>query len=188
MSKKPSTAAQSFKELIHLDDLPSLGPRRRASAWPEAEVLRRVDEWLQARALTGPVAEALRGCALLWHDHLAAAHGIAQGLSDANGSFLHAVMHRREPDYWNSKYWWNRVGAHPAFPSLAGRVLESVTARQDPDLACHFLASGRWDPAAFVDACEAVADEPADADVPRFLREVQRLEFEALVETLLANH
>jgi hypothetical protein len=35
---------------------------------------------------------------------------------------VHAIMHRREPDPWNSKYWWRRVGAHPCFPELARRA------------------------------------------------------------------
>jgi hypothetical protein len=39
-----------------------------------------------------------------------------QQLRDATDSlsFWHAIMHRREGDFWNSKYWYARCRNHPA--------------------------------------------------------------------------
>src|SRR5208282_3154263 len=39
----------------------------------------------------------------LWHDGLDESHRISQGLSSPAGSFWHAIMHRREGDFSNSK-------------------------------------------------------------------------------------
>jgi hypothetical protein len=64
----------------------------------------------------------------LYHDFLDESHAVSQDLPSPEGSFWHAVMHRREPDPSNSKYWWRRVGSHPVLVE--------------------------WDPFAFVDACE----------------------------------
>src|SRR5262245_42612875 len=54
----------------------------------------------------------------LYHDGLDESHAISQDLDTAEGSFWHAIMHRREPDAWNSKYWWRRVGDHAVLGRL----------------------------------------------------------------------
>lgn len=184
--KPPSPPAQeSFLSLVKTHELPDLGPRRRPSAWPAAEVRRRVAGWLEGQGMAGSRGAMLLGAALLWHDCLHEAHELAQKDSGADGSFLHAVMHRREPDFGNSNYWWHRVGSHPCFPALAGRVLELLTARQQPELAAQLLPGGRWNPGALVDACEVAADEPAGSPLVALLQEIQALEFEAFVSHLL---
>ena len=44
-----------------------------------------------------------------WDD----AHRVAQDISTAEGSYWHAIVHRQEPDDWNSAYWFRQVGRHP---------------------------------------------------------------------------
>ena len=48
----------------------------------------------------------------LWlaHNYLDESHRISQEIENPTGSFWHAIMHRREGDYSNSKYWFRRVG------------------------------------------------------------------------------
>jgi hypothetical protein len=38
------------------------------------------------------------------------AHTIVQNLSDLYAAWIHAYLHRKEPDIWNSKYWYRRCG------------------------------------------------------------------------------
>ena len=61
-------------------------------------------------------------CAGLWLyvDELDRSHMISQGIDDATGSFWHGIMHRREGDFSNSHYWFNRVGKHPAMAKIVG--------------------------------------------------------------------
>jgi hypothetical protein len=33
-----------------------------------------------------------------------------QVMSDVNAMWIHAYLHRKEPDIWNAKYWYNRCG------------------------------------------------------------------------------
>lgn len=110
---------------------------------------------------------AARAChAGLWlyHDFLHESHEISQDLPDAAGSCLHAIMHRREPDAGNSKYWWRRVGPHPVL-----RQLEELA----PALGYEYTS-----PFAFVDFCEHVRDTgTADEELAR---RVQLLEWRLL--------
>jgi hypothetical protein len=119
----------------------------------------------------GGNADMTRACqAGLWlaFDFLDESHRISQDLNTVEGSFWHAILHRREPDAWNSKYWWKRVGKHPVFVDLAREAA-----------ALGYAGKGSsWDPDAFVDACEAHRGKgDATEDV---LRRVQRAEWELL--------
>lgn len=38
------------------------------------------------------------------------AHRIAQSISTAGGSWVHAYLHRKEGDRWNAAYWYRRAG------------------------------------------------------------------------------
>ena len=63
------------------------------------------------------MAQAVACSLWLWHDWLDEAHAIAQRLHNETGSFWHAIMHRRQGDFANSKYWLKHCQAHPALRS-----------------------------------------------------------------------
>ncbi len=63
---------------------------------------------------------ALQAGLWLYVDELDRSHTISQSIDDATGSFWHGIMHRREGDFWNSHYWFRRVGNHPAMARIAG--------------------------------------------------------------------
>jgi len=49
----------------------------------------------------------------LWHDlndDWDTAHGIVQQMSDIQAMWIHAYLHRKEPDIWNAKYWYRNAG------------------------------------------------------------------------------
>ena len=174
-----------FKQLLATSDLPSLGPDVRNGVITEPELNRKLDGLFLGSAMQPINQQLIRSLLLLWHDHLDASHNISQGIENSDGSFLHAIMHRREPDYWNAKYWWRRVGTHPAFPEIARRVGELLAGsrrREEADLAKQLLPGGKWDSCAFVDLCEQEANSPRHGEL---LREIQRIETEVLLESFL---
>ena len=116
----------------------------------------------------------IQSAALLWHDHLDESHNFSQDISSTDGSFLHGIMHRREPDYSNAKYWFNRVGAHSAYPEILKRVTPLVFGT-----SLERLTGTEWDAAVMVDA---VSGAQASSDEYALLQQVQRVEFEVLLE------
>lgn len=122
---------------------------------------------------------ALRAGLFQWHDALDESHECSQSIEGKGrhqaGDYWHAIMHRREPDYGNSKYWFRRVGPHPIFPELARRA-EPVISKSLPDWKDRLLRGG-WDPCAFVDLCECAADgkHPAEETAAETIQEIEML-------------
>ncbi|MCS7060531.1 MAG: hypothetical protein RMN25_05130 [Anaerolineae bacterium] len=130
------------------------------------------DPALSARILACECSDALKAGLLLWNDDLDASHRLSQQINTPTGSYWHAIMHRREPDYWNSKYWFHQTGRHPALAEVgrrASRLLDDVA----------WLHNSRYDPFAFVDACEAAAQGGSDTTA---LQAFQQLEIKVLIE------
>ncbi len=173
-----------LKVLLHTQDPAHLGPERRACALAIAEIDRRLASALADTRLTPAIKDLLRSLVYLWHDHLDASHTLAQSIETADGSFVHGIMHRREPDYSNAKYWFRRVGSHPSFLALAVRTGELLEKRGETDLHSRLLPNKMWDAFAFVDAVEEAGEGQFRSTIPT-LEEIQKLEFECLLENIV---
>jgi hypothetical protein len=149
----PITYPTAVAELLALPCRMPLGP-----GTPDHSVVDRL------RALTFPPA-CLAG---LWlrFNHLDESHTISQEIHTSEGSAWHAVMHRREPDAWNSKYWWRKVGHHPFLDALR---------EQAPALGYEYMT-----PEAFIDFCEKARGTGNDEE--RLAEAVQELEWRLLFE------
>jgi hypothetical protein len=170
----------SLSLLLATPEPPELGPGPRAGVQSETAVNQGVDEFLRRAKLPVDQGRLLRALVLLWHDHLAAAHGIAQNVNNADGAYVHGIMHRREPDYGNAAYWFRRVGRHPAFPELARRVGELFPGEKRNSLAAELLPSGEWDALGFITACERAARRDPSDGAHQLLRQAQGIETQVL--------
>lgn len=145
-----------------------------------------VDELFQGESLKNTTfGEAIKSGLLLWNDALDESHTISQGLENQTGSYWHGIMHRREPDYSNAKYWFGRVGKHPIFSQLRERAIAiSKETTSSSDALTHIAqtieAAENWDAYQFIDWCQA-AENGNDADVTRFLQQVQAEEIKLLL-------
>jgi hypothetical protein len=123
-----------------------------------------------AKAKDRDFALACMASLWLYHDFLDESHSISQDLDTAEGSYWHALMHRREGDFSNAKYWFRRVGEHAVFPALADAAREFGLK----------LRSERWNPFDFVDLCEKHTGTGTPDEM--LLRRVQQKEWELLFD------
>jgi hypothetical protein len=135
--------------------------------------------------LTKPIvnptdAQALLAGLWLWHDWLDSSHTISQSINTPTGSFWHAIMHRREGDFSNAKYWYARCTNHPVLATMSPFVNDILHPLPADKSFLRLTASG-WNPNAFVDLCEALHNHPADPRYPVGVL-LQKLEWRLLFD------
>ncbi len=160
----PSTYGRVVAELVALPRLAALGPGSPVKA---VEVgLRRFNPRTDLGTLvtTSDAARACQAGLWLYYDYLHESHEVSQELETPEGNFWHAVMHRREPDAANSKYWWRRVGPHPVLAQIR---------EESPALGYAFTS-----PEEFVDFCERVRGSNSPDE--NLAKRVQLLEWQLL--------
>lgn len=102
-------------------------------------------------------------------------HTVAQELETPEGSYWHAILHRQEPDDWNSGYWFRRVGRHAIFDPLEAEAARLSALR--PEAAAP--AGGAWNPESFIRYCAAARQRPGSAE-EALAREIQSAEWRLL--------
>lgn len=133
----------SLRRLIEEASLPSYAEGAIHQATSD-----KIPDVARESGFSGKLAES--GLWLLAND-LDRSHVISQNHASAEGSFWHGIMHRREGDFGNAKYWFRKVGGHVVHDELASE-LTSLLGEDDFELA-DFLAAADDFAEALVDAC-----------------------------------
>ncbi len=161
-------------------ELPPLGPGRPIAAL--ADSLARVDpaRWADnAGPLSPAAADCCRAGLWLWNGFLERSHRLSQAVPTAEGSWWHGIMHRREPDPGNAKYWFRQVGDHPLAQPLADRIRQHLAVAEVPPPAAWLIRVPRWDAFRFVDLCEQARHSGGHLEA--VAREVAAIEWYALL-------
>lgn len=178
---KPEIYSQPIAELLVFDRLCELGPGEpverlrpklaRLTVQSLAGEQRLVDEQMAAACLAG-----------LWlrFDFLDESHRISQELETATGSYWHGIMHRREPDDSNARYWFRRVGRHPVFEPLAAEAARLAQTAALDRTSQWLAAGGPWDPLAFVELCSEA--RRGKSRLEPLCRQIQQREWELLFD------
>jgi hypothetical protein len=124
------------------------------------------------------MAQACLAGLWLYHDFLEESHAISQEIHTPSGSFWHGILHRREGDYDNAKYWFRRVGNHPVYTPLRQFAAEAAAGESDADTR-FLLKQAAWDPFRFVDLCQASTARNAGAEL---CESIQTREWELLFD------
>jgi hypothetical protein len=173
-----------IQELLREDRLMPLGPgtprdKFRAVLKVPLEAL-----FAPAKIVDRDAAHACQAALWLYFDYLDESHAISQDLDTVEGSYWHGILHRREPDYGNAKYWFRRVGQHPVFALLREAAAELADSDAAPNEAAFLAEQKSWDPFAFIDLCEAAARGKADE---LLCRTIQRHEWDLLFDYCYAR-
>lgn len=153
-----STAIQTLLDGFRIPDLgpgcPNLAAKEQLNRLTPENAFPQVKDRDMARL-------CIAGLWLL-HDFLEESHEISQTIKNPSGNYWHGIMHRREPDAWNAKYWFKQVGRHPALKRISDsyRVV--------------------YDPLDFIERAEACRDTGNDDE--RELKMIQRREWDMLFE------
>jgi hypothetical protein len=163
-----------FSPLLATAPLNDLGPGQPISAMHEKLVNISLDAAFAPHQIANrEMAEACLAGLWLRFDFLDESHTISQEIHNPTGSFWHGIMHRREPDYENAKYWFRRVGDHEIFPALCAAARTAVSPKLQPDSrrdsgerskdakldrTSQYLATqDNWDPYRFIDLVASTA-------------------------------
>lgn len=130
------------------------------------------------------MAEAVKSGLCLALDAWDEAHSIAQDLDTVEGSYWHGIVHRREPDAGNAKYWFRRVGQHPIFQQLTSQ--ETRQALPATTAFDQIVSSGSWESFTFIDLCMACENGQSPELKPELVA-LQSKEISLLLEHCIQN-
>ena len=132
------------------------------------------------KLVDGDMAACCLSAVWLLHDFLDASHHLSQEIATPSGSFWHGIMHRREGDLANAKYWFRRVGQHPVLEALGQRAAELAATRGEERAATKLISGGVWEPFEFVDLCESAVRGHTNTE--DLCRDIQQTEWELLFD------
>ena len=176
----PTGYGNTFETLLSQSELSSLD-----QGTPNYSIKKKLDElsvdnaFSNASIQSSSMAQCCIAGIWLHHGFLDESHKISQSIATPTGSYWHGLMHRREPDYSNSKYWFRRVGNHPVFTSL----LESLAVMTPQAQITEFETMSKqstWDPFTFIDYCEMSCQQPSP--LKELCKRIQQIEYQLLFD------
>ena len=119
------------------------------------EIIEKIHNLSDQDLCGGPIgdhdmAQAARAGLLLIAGAFEEAHGIVQELETLEAYYWHGIVHRQEPDWFNAKYWFRRLGHHVVFDEL----MKVITQESSQSNQARDIMGDGWDAFAFVDLCQ----------------------------------
>jgi len=181
MSFDPKAYGPVFEELLEEEQLNPLGPGSPSAKVKSALIALTVERaFVPHKIVDANMAKACLSATWLYHDYLDESHRISQSIDTPTGSYWHGIMHRREPDFSNSKGWFRKVGEHPVFKLLRTAAAELASASNVHESAAFLANQPNWEPFRFVDLCEACIKGTSPSEM--LCRQIQKREWQLLFD------
>lgn len=171
-----STLTEIIQRLQERKPLPALCPKEIWDPALSEQIHSLSDQEITGRDHPSLLsAQLTRAGLLLWNDDLDGSHAVSQQISEPLGSYWHGIMHRREGDFNNSKYWFSNVGKSEIYSELYKHGCE---------IAPELESWGEWKPERFIDWVELAESASASmsAEEMERIKEIQVLEFSLVLQ------
>ena len=106
-----------------------------------------------------------------YHNALDDSHKQAAKDEGDAAAYWHGMVHRREGDFENARYWMRRAGEQPVFQEMHSRA---------SDAAPQMGRQGHWDPFLFIHLCEQY--KYGETEYKKEIGHLQRVEFEVMFD------
>lgn len=177
----PVVYGPSFEPLLATDRRRPLDAgSREVGAWPVLTELTIESAFADVELADRNMATCCIAGVWLLHDYLDESHTISQGIDTSSGSFWHAIMHRREGDFSNAKYWFRHVGQHPVYENLEMRATEIAAEHGEAAVVQQLSVGNKWQPSGFVDLCQSA--QRGRTSTRDACLDVQQVEWELLFD------
>lgn len=192
-SKQADSAVEKFDFSQLPRTIPTLvsGGINGGPEWLKKDFLARKLTQLLPQKRSDADAVAVKAGVCLWNDWSAESHQLAQSVEGLGkhraGDYWHAILHRREPDYSNAKYWFRQLKTHPIFFDLsqyAAALFQNLD--EERRWLDRIARPTGWDPAAFVDLCEHCSGS-ASTPLARVVTQLQAIEMQLLLASTLKD-
>ena len=124
-----------------------------------------------ANSLPGAPLPLLRAGLFYYHNAIADSHREAARDEGDLAAYWHGMVHRREGDFDNARYWMRRAGEQPVFQEMQGRVHDGA-----PNMA----RQSNWDPFLFINLCEQY--KYGEHEYKKEIGALQRVEFAVMFD------
>ncbi len=141
------------------------------------ELVIRIREADDARIFGGLALEPGAPLALVraglfyYHNALEDSHKGSARTEGDMAAYWHGMVHRREGDFENARYWMRRAGEQPVFQEMQGRA---------SDGSPHMSRQSNWDPFLFINLCEQF--KYGEYSYKKEIGHLQRAEFAAMFD------
>ena len=119
----------------------------------------------------GAPTALVRAGLFYYHNALEDAHKEAQKGEGDLASYWHGMVHRREGDFENARYWMRRAGEQPVFQEMQHRA---------SDGSPHMSRQANWDPYLFINLCEQY--KYGEVEYKKEIGHLQKVEFAAIFD------
>ncbi len=114
----------------------------------------------------------------LYHGFLDESHALSQGIPSAAGSYWHGIMHRREGDFSNAKYWFRQATDRAMLEHIGHHIRSGLSAPSD--VPASFDYQSTWQPSQLVDLCQRASG--GNASLRQAAAMLSRLEWHGLFD------
>lgn len=181
MNLDPKTYGSEMGPLLKAEKPAPLGPGTPTASKCEALKKLTIDTAFSEFPIADGDMAACCICGLfLLHNFLDESHRISQGIETREGSYWHGIMHRREPDAGNAKYWFSQAGEQEMFDQLFVAAKDLASQHVGTPPADAISGWSRWNSAAFVDLCDEARGTGSDAEA--YCIAVQEAEWELMFD------